>query len=62
MTIDFYRRERTNEALRLPRATSATGPFMVRTGYDRLVVVDAERPVGLVTRSAVAQFLQLHKA
>jgi Zn-dependent protease/CBS domain-containing protein len=35
---------------------------MVRTGYDRLVVVDAERPVGLVTRSAVAQFLQLHKA
>jgi Zn-dependent protease len=35
---------------------------MVRTGYDRLVVMDAERPVGLVTRSAVAQFLQLHKA
>ena len=35
---------------------------MVRTGYDRLVVIDAERPVGLVTRSAVAQFLQLHKA
>ncbi|HKT33319.1 MAG TPA: site-2 protease family protein [Nitrospira sp.] len=34
---------------------------MVRTGYDRLVVIDAERPVGLVTRSAVAQFLQLHK-
>jgi len=35
---------------------------MVRTGYDRLVVIDAERPVGLVTRSAVAQFLQLHKS
>jgi CBS domain-containing protein len=35
---------------------------MVRTGYDRLVVIDAGRPVGLVTRSAVAQFLQLHKA
>ncbi len=35
---------------------------MVRTGYDRLVVIDGERPVGLVTRSAVAQFLQLHKS
>ena len=36
---------------------------MVRTGYDRLVVIDgASHPVGLVTRSAVAQFLQLHKA
>ena len=35
---------------------------MVRTGYDRLVVIEAERPVGLVTRSAVAQFLQLHKS
>jgi len=35
---------------------------MVRTGYDRLVVIDAGRPVGLVTRAAVAQFLQLHKA
>jgi Zn-dependent protease/CBS domain-containing protein len=35
---------------------------MVRTGFDRLVVIDADRPVGLVTRSAVAQFLQLHKA
>jgi Zn-dependent protease/CBS domain-containing protein len=35
---------------------------MMRTGYDRLVVADdAERPVGLVTRSAVAQFLKLHK-
>ena len=35
---------------------------MVRTGYDRLVVIEDEKPVGLVTRSAVAQFLQLHKA
>jgi Zn-dependent protease/CBS domain-containing protein len=35
---------------------------MVKTGYDRLIVLDAERPVGLVTRSAVAQFLQLHKS
>jgi len=34
---------------------------MVRTGYDQLVVIDAGRPVGLVTRSSVAQFLQLHK-
>ena len=34
---------------------------MVRTGYDRLVVLEAGHPVGLVTRSAVAQFLQLHK-
>jgi CBS domain-containing protein len=35
---------------------------MLRTGYDRLVVVEGEHPVGLVTRSAVARFLQLHKA
>lgn len=34
---------------------------MMRVGYDRLVVIDDGRPVGLVTRSAVAQFLQLHK-
>jgi CBS domain-containing protein len=34
---------------------------MMHTGYDRLVVTDAGRPVGLVTRSGVAQFLQLHK-
>lgn len=34
---------------------------MMRTGYDRLVVTDAGRPVGLVTRSGVSQFLQLHK-
>lgn len=35
---------------------------MVRTGYDRLVVLEAGHPVGLVTRSAVAQFVQLHKS
>jgi Zn-dependent protease/predicted transcriptional regulator len=35
---------------------------MVHTGYDRLVVLETGRPVGLVTRHAVAQFLQLHKA
>ena len=35
---------------------------MVRTGCDRLVVIDGGRPAGLVTRSGVAQFLQLHKA
>jgi CBS domain-containing protein len=35
---------------------------MVRTNYDRLVVLEAGHPVGLVTRSAVAQFLQLHKS
>ena len=36
--------------------------LMVRTGYDRLVVIDAGKPAGLVTRSALAQFLELHKA
>lgn len=35
---------------------------MVRTGYDRLVVIETGHPVGLVTRSALAQFLQLHKS
>jgi CBS domain-containing protein len=35
---------------------------MVHTGYDRLVVLETGRPVGLVTRHAVAQFLQLHKS
>ena len=35
---------------------------MVHTGWDRLVVQEDGRSVGLVTRSAVAQFLQLHKA
>ena len=35
---------------------------MVQGGWDRLVVVENEEIVGLVTRSAIAQFLQLHKA
>ena len=35
---------------------------MVRTGFDRLVVMEGGRPVGLITGSAVARFLQLHKA
>ena len=35
---------------------------MMRIGNDRLVVINEGRPVGLVTRSAVAQFLKLHKA
>ena len=35
---------------------------MVGSGFDRLVVMEGERPVGLITRSAVARFLQLHKA
>lgn len=35
---------------------------MVQEGWDRLVVVEEGQPVGLITRSAIAQFLQLHKA
>ncbi|HZN44176.1 MAG TPA: site-2 protease family protein [Nitrospiraceae bacterium] len=35
---------------------------MVRTGFDRLVVMEGGRPVGLITGSAVARVLQLHKA
>ena len=34
---------------------------MVHTGWDRLIVREREQTVGLITRSAVAQFLQLHK-
>lgn len=34
---------------------------MAQTGWDRLVVVEDDQTVGLVTRSAFAQFLQLHK-
>jgi len=34
---------------------------MVHTGWDRLVVREQGQTVGLITRSAVAQFLQLHK-
>jgi CBS domain-containing protein len=35
---------------------------MVQEGWDRLLVVEEGQPVGLITRSAIAQFLQLHKA
>ena len=35
---------------------------MVQGGWDRLVVMENEKIVGLVTRSAIAHFLQLHKA
>ena len=35
---------------------------MVHTGWDRLVVREQGQTVGLLTRSAVAQFLQLHKS
>jgi Zn-dependent protease/predicted transcriptional regulator len=35
---------------------------MVRTGLERLVVIEDGRCTGLITRSAVAQFLQLHQA
>ena len=35
---------------------------MAQGGWDRLVVMENEEIVGLVTRSAVAHFLQLHKA
>ena len=35
---------------------------MVQEGWDRLVVVEEGQPIGLITRSAVAQFLELHKA
>jgi Zn-dependent protease len=35
---------------------------MVQTGWDRLVVQEQDQPVGLITRSAIAQFLQLHKS
>ncbi len=35
---------------------------MVQGGWDRLVVMENEEIVGLITRSAVAHFLQLHKA
>jgi len=35
---------------------------MVQGGWDRLVVMENGAIVGLITRSAIAQFLQLHKA
>jgi Zn-dependent protease/CBS domain-containing protein len=35
---------------------------MVQSGWDRLVVMENEEIVGLITRSSVAHFLQLHRA
>ena len=35
---------------------------MGQGGWDRLVVMENEEIVGLITRSAIAQFLQLHRA
>jgi Zn-dependent protease/CBS domain-containing protein len=35
---------------------------MVQDGWDQLVVVEDEKPIGLLTRAAVAQFLQLRKS
>ena len=35
---------------------------MVQGGWDRLVVIENEEIVGLVTKSAIAHFLQMHKA
>jgi len=35
---------------------------MAQEGWDRLVVVEEGKSVGLITRSAIAQYLQLHKA
>ena len=34
---------------------------MAQDGWDRLIVMENEEIVGLVTRSAIAHFLQLHK-
>jgi predicted transcriptional regulator len=34
---------------------------MVQGGWDLLVVTENEKIVGLVTRSAIAHFLQLHQ-
>jgi predicted transcriptional regulator len=35
---------------------------MIQGGWDRLVVMQNEKIVGLITRSAIAHFMQLHKA
>lgn len=34
---------------------------MIQQGQDRLVVMEEDKPVGLITRASVARFLQLHK-
>jgi CBS domain-containing protein len=34
---------------------------MAQGGWDRLVVTENEEIVGLITRSAIARYLQLHK-
>jgi CBS domain-containing protein len=61
-SVEDVMRPATDELFLTPDASMMQAmERMVRTGYDRLVVIDAGRPVGLVTRSAVAQFLQLHK-
>ena len=35
---------------------------MAQGGWDLLVVMENEKIVGLITRAAIAHFLQLHKA
>jgi Zn-dependent protease/predicted transcriptional regulator len=35
---------------------------MIQEGWDRLVITEEGRPVGLITQSAIARFLQLRKA
>ena len=36
--------------------------WMIQNGWDRLVVMESEQIVGLITRSAIANILQLPKA
>jgi CBS domain-containing protein len=36
--------------------------LMAQGEWDRLVVLENEEIVGLITRSAIARFMQLHKA
>jgi len=35
---------------------------MTQAGWDRLIVVQEGQVIGLVTRSAIVHYLQLHKA
>jgi Zn-dependent protease/CBS domain-containing protein len=51
-------------ALCIPPDWSVTQAMdrMAQSGLDRLVVIENEEIVGLVTQSAIAHFLQLHKA